>query len=347
MRRSDFHYDLPGELIAQHPLPRGESRLMVVEPGGEAPRIVHRAFRELPGLIRPGDLLVLNDTAVFPARLTARPKGNMKRPIELVLTRRMAPLRWEALARPLRRLRDGDVLDLSNELRAEVVEMRAGAVVLEFALGNEAEFWSRVEQAGRTPLPPYIRREEELEGDRERYQTVYAARRGAVAAPTAGLHFTDQILREIESRGARIARLTLHVGGGTFKPVKVDDLERHRMDPEWYEISEQTAAAVGETRRRGGRIVAVGTTSVRALESAAAAGEIRSGSGETTLFITPGYEFRVVDALLTNFHLPESTLLMLVSAFAGVETIRRAYAEAIRERYRFYSWGDAMLLGRG
>lgn len=345
MRRSDFHYDLPRERIAQEALPRGESRLMVVRPGRER-EVEHRAFADFPGLLDPGDLLVINDTAVFPARLFARPKGNMRNPIEVFLTHRSAPLRWEALARPLRRLRQGDVLEFSDALRARVAERTAEGVTVEFDLEREEEFWSEVEEIGRTPLPPYIERGEPRAADRERYQTVYAARRGAVAAPTAGLHFTEEILDRVRARGASIARVTLHVGGGTFKPVKVEELSDHRMDPEWYEIPAATVGAIRDARASGSRVVAVGTTSVRALESAAIAGEgnVLEGSGETRLFITPGFPFQVVDALLTNFHLPESTLLMLVSAFGGMETIRAAYAEAIRERYRFYSYGDAMFI---
>ncbi len=345
MRRSDFSYDLPKDLIAQEALPRGESRLMLVRPGG-APPLEHLRFAQFPDLLAARDLLVLNDTAVFPARLFARPKGNMKNPIEIFLTHRAGPLRWDALARPLRRLREGDLLEFSGALRARVVQRTAEGVSVAFELAAEEEFWSLVEEVGRTPLPPYIERGEPRPEDRERYQTIYAARRGAVAAPTAGLHFTGEILERVRAKGASVARVTLHVGGGTFKPVKVDDLAAHRMDPEWYEIPEETAEAIRATRASGGRIVAVGTTSVRALESAAlaAGGEVRGGSGETRLFITPGFRFRAVDALLTNFHLPESTLLMLVSAFAGMETIRAAYAEAIRERYRFYSYGDAMFI---
>ena len=347
MLRSEFHYALPTELIAQEALPRGTSRLMIVRPGA-AREIEHASFGGFPDLLDPGDLLVVNDTAVFPARLFARPKGNMQNPIEIVLTHREGPLRWEALARPLRRLRSGDVLEFSDSLRAMVEEKRAGSVTIAFDLAGEEEFWSLVEETGRTPLPPYIERAAEREDDRARYQTVYAARRGAVAAPTAGLHFTGEILERVRARGATIARLTLHVGGGTFKPVKVDDLSEHRMDPEWYEIPPETAEALREARVAGRRIVAVGTTSVRALESAALAGkgEVGGGSGETRLFITPGFRFQVADALLTNFHLPESTLLMLVSAFAGMETTRAAYAEAVRERYRFYSYGDAMFIAK-
>lgn len=343
VRRSDFAFDLPGELIAQEALPRGESRLLILRPGEE---IVHERFAAFPSLLQEGDLLVLNDTAVFPARLFAKPKGNMTGAIEIFLTHRSGPLRWDALARPLRRMREGDVLEFEGELRARVTGKTGDGIVVEFLLDSEEEFWRGVEAAGVTPLPPYIRRTSPAAADRERYQTVYAARRGAVAAPTAGLHFTEEILDRVKQRGVEIARLTLHVGGGTFKPVKVDELADHRMDPEWWEVPADTAAAVERARARGGRVVAVGTTAVRALESAAIEGDgvVRAGSGETRLFITPGFRFRVVDALLTNFHLPESTLLMLVSAFAGVEEIRRGYREAIRERYRFYSYGDAMFI---
>jgi S-adenosylmethionine:tRNA ribosyltransferase-isomerase len=342
MLRSDFSFDLPPELIAQNAGPRGRSRLLVMHPGGE---VEHRSFDTFPDLVGPGDLVVLNDTAVFPARLFAAPKGNMKNPIELFLTRRLAPLRWEAMARPLRRLRAGDALSV-GDLRVTVVERTGDGVVIEFDLPGEEEFWRAMEQVGQTPLPPYIHREEPVEGDRERYQTVYADRRGAVAAPTAGLHFTREILDRVRARGAEIVHLTLHVGGGTFKPVKVDDLSEHRMDAEWYEIPEPAARSIGEARREGRRVVAIGTTSVRALESAAIAGDgtVRAGTGETRLFITPGFEFQVVDALLTNFHLPESTLLMLVAAFAGSDPVRHAYEEAIREKYRFYSYGDAMFI---
>ena len=342
MLRSDFSFDLPPELIAQNAGPRGGSRLLVMQPGSG---IEHRSFDSFPELIEPGDVVVLNDTAVFPARLFAAPKGNMKNPIELFLTRRLAPLRWEAMARPLRRLHAGDALSV-GDIRVMVVERADDGVVVEFELQGEEEFWTAMDRLGQTPLPPYINREEPVEGDRERYQTVYADRRGAVAAPTAGLHFTRGILDRVRARGAEIVHVTLHVGGGTFKPVKVDDLSEHRMDAEWYEIPEPAERAISEARREGRRIVAIGTTSVRALESAAIAGEgtVRAGTGETRLFITPGFEFRVVDALLTNFHLPESTLLMLVSAFAGRDAVRQAYDEAIRERYRFYSYGDAMFI---
>jgi S-adenosylmethionine:tRNA ribosyltransferase-isomerase len=345
MLRSEFHYDLPPELIAQEPRERGTARMMVVRGGG----IEHRSFPEFPSLLHADDVLVLNDTRVFPARLMARPTGNMQRPIELLLVKRLqsgqgSPPQWNALARPARRVKAGTLLQFSEDLAAEVIgKGNDGLVTLRFD-AREEEFWAEVERIGAPPLPPYIRREEAREEDRERYQTVFARSRGAVAAPTAGLHFTEAILREIEQRGIDIVRITLHVGIGTFRPVKVDDIREHRMDSEWYSVSGEAA----ERLNRAKSIVAVGTTSVRTLESAIRAGGGRfvAGEGETDLFITPGFEFRAVDRLLTNFHLPESTLLMLVSAFAGMETIRAAYREAIAERYLFYSYGDCMLLER-
>jgi S-adenosylmethionine:tRNA ribosyltransferase-isomerase len=353
MLRTEFHYVLPRELIAQEPRPRGRSRMLVVGPVDGPPRLRHETFAAFPRHLRRGDVLVLNDTAVFPARLFAEPKGAMKRRIEILLVRRLSALRWAAWCRPARRIREGDVLRFSEELRAEVAEKRAdGTVVVDFSgsVAGEPEFWEAVDAVGVPPLPPYIERAETHAGDREAYQTVYAEKKGAVAAPTAGLHFTPEILAEAEEKGVEVVRLTLHVGIGTFKPVTAERVADHLMESEWYEIPPRAAAAIAGARRDGRRVVAVGTTAVRALESAAVAGEgeVAASSGETTLFITPGYRFRVVDALLTNFHLPESTLLMLVSAFAGRRTIRAAYDEAIRERYLFYSFGDCMLLtGRG
>jgi S-adenosylmethionine:tRNA ribosyltransferase-isomerase len=338
MLRTDFSFELPPERIAQEPRPRGASRMMVVD---EA--ITHDSFANFPHYLNPGDVLVLNDTRVIPARLFARPKGEMKNPIEILLTRERDPRTWEAWCKPAKRVRPGDTLTFSDSLTAEVKEKEEGTVVLEFA-GDLSE----IERIGVPPLPPYIVREETRESDRESYQTVYAAARGAIAAPTAGLHFTQAILDAIAARGVEIVRITLHVGIGTFKPVKVDRVEEHRMDAERYEISEDAAERLNTALDEKRTIVAVGTTSVRTLESA-----IRRGHGrflaepaETSIFITPGFRFQVVDRLLTNFHLPESTLLMLVSAFAGMQTIRDAYAEAIRAGYFFYSYGDCMLLSR-
>jgi S-adenosylmethionine:tRNA ribosyltransferase-isomerase len=339
MKRADFHYDLPPSLIAQDPRPRGRSRMMVVSPDG----IEHDNFSNFPDRLAARDVLVINDTRVIPARLYARPKGAMKNPIEILLTREREPMTWEAWCRPAKRVRAGDTLTFTDTLSAAVLEKHEGTVVLRFE-GDPAE----LERIGIPPLPPYIARDVPREEDREAYQTVYAAERGAIAAPTAGLHFTPEILARIAARGVDIVRITLHVGIGTFKPVKVDEITEHRMDSERYEISADAAARLNRALDEKRPIVAVGTTSVRTLESAIRAGNGRfvAGRAETSIFITPGFVFLAVDKLLTNFHLPESTLLMLVSAFAGMSTIRRAYAEAIREGYLFYSYGDCMFLMR-
>ncbi|HVG25326.1 MAG TPA: tRNA preQ1(34) S-adenosylmethionine ribosyltransferase-isomerase QueA [Thermoanaerobaculia bacterium] len=338
MKRTDFSYELPEERIAQTPRERGKSRLLVLTPPD---RIEHDTFAGFPQRLEQGDVLVLNDTRVIPARLYARPKGEMKNPIEFLLTRERDPATWETWCRPAKRVKPGDVVTFSDTLSAEVVEKDQGTVVIRF-IGDVHE----IERLGVPPLPPYIRRAEALESDRESYQTVYAAARGAVAAPTAGLHFTQPILDEIAARGVEIVRVTLHVGIGTFKPVKADDIADHRMDTERYDITAAAADSLNAALKEKRNIVAVGTTTVRTLESAVRAGkgEFRAGHAETSIFITPGFEFQVVDRLLTNFHLPESTLLMLVSAFAGMQPIRDAYAEAIRERYFFYSYGDAMFI---
>ncbi|HYM60587.1 MAG TPA: tRNA preQ1(34) S-adenosylmethionine ribosyltransferase-isomerase QueA [Thermoanaerobaculia bacterium] len=354
MKRSDFHYDLPSDLIAQTPRERGRSRMMVVTPRDGEPAIEHRSFSSFPDLLGAGDVLVLNDTRVFPARLFAEPKPGMQRPIEILLVHDAGPMSWEAWCRPAKRVRRGDVLRFSETLSAEVMgKSDEGVVALRFAIAGtsdamEAERRMReeVDRIGVTPLPPYIARQTPDPTDRDAYQTVYAAERGAIAAPTAGLHFTTAVLDEIAARGVEIVRITLHVGIGTFKPVKVDDIREHRMDAERYDISDAAAERLNLALTERRRIVAAGTTTVRTLESAIRAGDGRfsSGHNETSIFITPGFEFRAVDALLTNFHLPESTLLMLVSAFAGIETIRQAYRVAIRERYLFYSYGDCMFL---
>ena len=314
--------------------------MMVITPGDGPPSIAHRTFADFPRLIEPGDVLVINDTRVIPARLFARPKGRMKNRLEFLLVRQRSASLWETWCRPAKRVRPGDVVSFSDRLTAAVVEkMDDGRVLIEFR-GDLEE----IERIGIPPLPPYIERETPRESDREAYQTVYAAERGAIAAPTAGLHFTPEILDAVRARGADIVRITLHVGLGTFKPVKADDIAQHRMDGEWYEISEDAAARLNAAREERRAIVAVGTTSVRTLESAIRGGHFEAGRRETDIFITPGFEFRAVDRLLTNFHLPESTLLMLVSAFAGMDTIRTAYREAIEKRYLFYSYGDCMFL---
>jgi S-adenosylmethionine:tRNA ribosyltransferase-isomerase len=329
LKRSDFSYELPPELIAQQPRERGRSRMMVVTPPAE---IIHDNFAHFVERLDPADTLVINDTRVIAARLFAQPKGSMQRPIEIFLVRRRDDSTWEAWCKPARRVRSGDVLRFSDRLSARVLEKSEGTVVVRFE-GDLRE----MERIGVMPLPPYIGRQS-TDADRQSYQTIYANEPGAIAAPTAGLHFTREILEAIAARGIDIVRITLHVGIGTFEPVKVDDVTKHVMHSETYEISEAASPKLNAAKS----IVAVGTTTVRALESAAP--HFEPGRRETKIFITPGYEFKAVDKLLTNFHLPESTLLMLVSAFAGVETIRRAYAEAIQQKYLFYSYGDCMFI---
>ena len=346
MKRTDFSYELPNELIAQEPRERGRSRMLVVTPRPGPPILDHRFFSAFPSLLGDRDVLVINDTRVIPARLYAEPKGAMKRPIEFLLTRQLDPVTWESWCRPAKRVRAGDAIRFSDALAAMVMgKTEEGSVVLRFE-GEQDRIGAAIEEIGVPPLPPYIAREVPRDSDRDAYQTVYASERGAIAAPTAGLHFTPAILDEIAARGIEIVRITLHVGIGTFKPVKVDDIAEHRMERETYEISERAAEKLNAAVAAQRPIVAVGTTSVRTLESAIRAGEGRfvPGRSETALFITPGFEFRAVDRLLTNFQLPESTLLMLVSAFAGHDTMRAAYAEAIREKYFFYSYGDCMFI---
>lgn len=338
MKRTDFAYELPEERIAQEPRERGRSRMLVVTPPDS---IEHDHFPNFPSRLQRGDVLVINDTRVIPARLYARPKGQMTNPIEFLLTRERDPATWETWCRPAKRVKPGDVVAFSDTLSATIVEKEEGTVVIRF-IGDLRE----IERLGIPPLPPYIQRPEPRESDREAYQTVYAAARGAVAAPTAGLHFTERILEEIAARGVEIVRVTLHVGIGTFKPVKVDEIADHRMDSERYDITAEAADRLNAALAEKRPIIAVGTTSVRTLESAIRAGNGRfvAGHAETSIFITPGFRFQAVDRLLTNFHLPESTLLMLVSAFAGMQLIRDAYAEAIREGYFFYSYGDSMFI---
>jgi S-adenosylmethionine:tRNA ribosyltransferase-isomerase len=331
VKRSDFAYDLPPELIAQTPRERGRSRMMVVTPPD---RIVHDNFSHFPDLLDPSDTLVINDTRVIPARLFAEPKGAMQRPIEVLLVRQRDAMTWEAWSKPARRIRVGDVLRFSERLSGHVLEKSEGAIVVRFD-GDIAE----IDRIGVAPLPPYIARTSTSD-DTESYQTIYARERGAIAAPTAGLHFTQEILDRIAARGIEIVRITLHVGIGTFEPVKVEDISAHVMHSERYEIGEEAAARLNAAKST----VAVGTTTVRALESAKRGDRFEAGRSETNIFITPGYKFRAVERLLTNFHLPESTLLMLVSALGGVEIVRRAYREAIREKYLFYSYGDCMFI---
>ncbi len=341
MHTSDFDFELPRDRIAQTPVARGTSRLLVLGRAGGQPE--HLTIADLPALLDPGDLLLLNDTKVIPARLWAhRPTG---RRFELLLLEQVGTTQWKALLRPSARARVGEKLILED----------SGQVIPEKRLGSgqwllrcdPALDLDRLEALGEPPLPPYIARPDGANADdREDYQTVYASQPGAVAAPTAGLHLTCDLLAEIRSRGIEVAMLTLHVGIGTFRPLAVDCIADHRMDGERYDISDATAAAVNRARSDGRRLVCVGTTSVRTIEAGLAegAGTLLSGPAETDLFITPGYHFLGVGALLTNFHLPRSTLLMLVSAFAGRERILATYREAVARGYRFFSYGDAMLI---
>jgi len=381
---SEFHYDLPEELIAQEPLvDRAASRMLHLH--GSAGRFEHRQFREFPELLRADDLVVFNNTRVFPARLYGR-RGGMRAQavsarnpasreflrgrIEVLLTRQVSqePNEWECLVRPGRKIVVGEHLFFGehDELQAEVIgrgsfgERRIRFVLVSAKIpasrakgaremghpGADGEdFFSIVERIGHVPLPPYIAREDSP-GDRERYQTVYARERGSVAAPTAGLHFTREILERIKARGMETAEITLHVGLGTFQPVRAERVEEHRLHAEMFSITPNAAAKIERARKESRRIVAVGTTTVRTLEYAAqqGQGEVRAGTGEANLFIYPGYEFRMVDCLLTNFHLPQSTLLMLVCALGGKENVLRAYEHAVEGRYRFYSYGDCMFV---
>jgi S-adenosylmethionine:tRNA ribosyltransferase-isomerase len=337
MKTSLFDFDLPRDRIAQAPAePRDAARLLMV---GDA--LADRGMRDLPGLLRPGDALVVNDTRVIPARLTGR-RGTAK--IEVTLHRRRDGDAWLAFARPARRLREGDRIEFAHGLSAEVTEKReAGEIALRLIAEDVA---AALERAGAMPLPPYIERKSgPADADRRDYQTVYAAHPGAVAAPTAGLHFTEALLAAVEAAGIALHRVTLHVGAGTFLPVKAEDTADHRMHSEWGRVDAGTAAALNAARAAGGRIVAAGTTALRLLESAADEdGTLRPFEGDTDIFITPGYRFRAVDVLLTNFHLPRSTLFMLVAAFAGLDRMKAAYAHAVAAGYRFYSYGDACLL---
>jgi S-adenosylmethionine:tRNA ribosyltransferase-isomerase len=357
VRTDDFRYNLPPELIAQTPVePRDSSRLLVVHRAEG--RIEHRRFRDIGEYLRPGDLLLANESRVLPARLYGRkvPSGGH---VEVLLLRPhpqpddegREPRVWEALVSPGRRVREGTVLEFGEEggahLTAEVVARTdSGGRMLRFSLPPRP----LLDRLGEMPLPPYIH---ERLTDQERYQTVYARTEGSAAAPTAGLHFTPRLLSELADQGVGFATVTLHVGLDTFRPVHTDDPSQHEMHSEWYSLTREAAEAISRTRREGGRVVAVGTTSVRVLETAAREqgttsegrdAPVEPGEGWTRLFITPGYRFGLVDAMITNFHLPRTTLLMLVSAFAGRELVLKAYEEAIQERYRFFSFGDAMLI---
>lgn len=339
MKTSDFYYDLPEELIAQTPVePRNSSRLMVLpRNGGE---IKHKHFYDLPEFLKPGDCLVLNNTRVLPARLygTREDTGAV---VEFVLLLQHGNKLWECLAGPGKKAKTGYKFRFSDKLTAIVTNvLEDGNRMIEFAC--DGDFFAVLDEVGQMPLPPYIK--EKLK-DKERYQTVYSKDAGSAAAPTAGLHFTKEMLESIKAMGVNIAYVTLHVGLGTFRPVKVEDVTQHKMHTEHYYIPEEAAKTINETRKNGGRVICVGTTSCRTVESCAKKyGEIRECSGDTDIFIYPGFEFKCMDGLITNFHLPESTLIMLVSAFAGYDNVMNAYNTAVKERYRFFSFGDAMLI---
>lgn len=339
MKTSDFYYDLPEELIAQTPVePRNSSRLMVLpRNGGE---IKHKHFYDLPEFLKPGDCLVLNNTRVLPARLygTREDTGAV---VEFVLLRQHGNKLWECLAGPGKKAKTGYKFRFSDKLTATVTDvLEDGNRMIEFAC--EGDFFAVLDEVGQMPLPPYIK--EKLK-DKERYQTVYSKDAGSAAAPTAGLHFTKEMLENIRAMGVNIAYVTLHVGLGTFRPVKVEDVTQHKMHTEHYYIPEEAAKTINDTRKNGGKVICVGTTSCRTVESCAKKyGEIRECSGDTDIFIYPGFEFKCMDGLITNFHLPESTLIMLVSAFAGYDNVMNAYNTAVKERYRFFSFGDAMLI---
>ncbi|SDC31176.1 tRNA preQ1(34) S-adenosylmethionine ribosyltransferase-isomerase QueA [Belnapia rosea] len=344
MRTEDFDFDLPERLIAQAPArPRDAARLLVVGRDGAG----DRGMRDLPGLLRPGDIMVVNDTRVIPARLRGQ-RGDAA--VEIMLNRAEGGGLWEALVRNARRLRPGDTVAIEGApaLAPRVVERREGGMVLLDFGPDQAALAMALEAAGEVPLPPYIARPEgPRPEDREDYQTIFAARPGAVAAPTASLHFTPALLAAIAARGVGQAVVTLHVGAGTFLPMRAEDPREHKLHPEWGEVTEQAAAAINAARAAGGRVVAIGTTALRLLETAAQAdGRIAPFRGLTDIFLLPGHRFRGADLLLTNFHLPRSTLFMLVSAFAGTARMRAAYAHAIAEGYRFYSYGDGSLLSR-
>ncbi len=339
MRVSDFHFDLPDDLIARYPMPeRTGSRLLVVN-GNDS--LEHKHFSDIVDHLNEGDLLVLNDTRVIPARLFGQKATGGK--IEVMVERVLDEHHLLAQIRASKSPKPGSRVILEQDVEAEMVERQDSLFLLKFL--TDEPVLRVLDRLGHMPLPPYITRDDEL-SDRSRYQTVYGCKDGAVAAPTAGLHFDDALFERLAEKGIEKAFVTLHVGAGTYQPVRVDSIEDHHMHSEYLEVSEEVCEAVRRTRERGGRVVAIGTTSVRSLETASRDGELKPYAGETDIFIYPGYQFQTVDMLVTNFHLPESTLLMLVSAFAGYDEIMHAYREAVAERYRFFSYGDSMLLTR-
>ncbi len=338
MRVADFNYHLPEKLIAQVPIePRDHSRLLVVD--RKDGKIFHRHFYDLEEYLKPGDTLVFNDTKVIPARLIGHKIGSGGR-IEVFLLNRIEGKNWEVLVKPGKKARVGTSIEFSPELSCEVIaNTDFGGRVVKF--NYEGIFEEILDRLGETPLPPYIKTRLE---DKNRYQTVYAKEQGSAAAPTAGLHFTPELMKKLADKGINLAFVTLHVGLGTFRPVSVDNVAEHVMHREFYSIQQQAADIINRTRKNGGRIIAVGTTAVRTLETVAAENGVTATSGWTKIFIYPGYQYKVIDALITNFHLPQSTLLMLVSAFASRDLIMNAYEQAVKEQYRFFSFGDAMLI---
>jgi S-adenosylmethionine:tRNA ribosyltransferase-isomerase len=338
MKLSEFDFPFDSSLIAAHPsLPRDHARLLVLQRLGRS--LAHRRVEELPNLLQPGDLLVVNNTKVLAARVAGR-KSSSGAEVEILFVKDLGDAIWEVLIKGT--FRPGQIIEMGAEASAVVIER--GAIRTRVRVESPIPFSEWLRQYGRMPLPPYLKRAP-TDQDREWYQTLFALHEGAIAAPTAGLHFTPELLARLRQSGIGLTDVTLHVGVGTFKPVTVDQIEDHQMGAEWIEVGAETVRAIEQVRAAGGRIVSVGTTVVRALETAARAdGQIRPYCGETDIFITPGFSFKVVDALLTNLHLPRTTLLMLVSALAGTEFLRQVYADAVRERYRFYSYGDAMLI---
>lgn len=338
MNKSDFYYDLPERLIAQTPIePRNASRLMVLDK--QSGNVEHKKFTDLFDYLKSGDCLILNNTRVLPARIfgTRKDTGSV---VEFVLLKQKSNTVWECIAGPGKKAREGKEFAFSEELSCKVLEVLPdGNRVIEFSFNGN--FYEILDRVGEMPLPHYIK--EKLE-DKERYQTVYSKETGSAAAPTAGLHFTPEMLEEIKARGINIGYVTLHVGLGTFRPVKVENITEHKMHSEHYYLPKETADLINETKQNGGRVICVGTTSCRTVESVASLGDITERSGDTDIFIYPGYTFKCMDGLITNFHLPESTLIMLVSAFAGYDNTLNAYKKAVEEEYRFFSFGDAMLI---
>ena len=339
LKTSDFYYELPKELIAQTPAqPRDSSRLMVID--RKRKTVEHRHFYDITEYLKEGDCLIVNDSRVLPARIYGTKKTGAR--VEFLLLSQSYGNVWECLSKPGKKAREGDEFSFGDVMKCRVKEvLENGNRLVEFEC--EENFYSALDKVGQMPLPPYITKKLE---DKERYQTVYSRELGSAAAPTAGLHFTPELMRKIENKGVKIGYVTLHVGLGTFRPVKVDDVTRHKMHSEHYEMSEKTARLINQTKENGGRIIAVGTTSCRTLETVAKEhnGKAEACEGFTDIFIYPGYEFKLLDGLITNFHLPESTLIMLVSAFAGYDTIMNSYKTAVEEKYRFFSFGDAMAI---